>query len=191
MDSKHWFLVLAVVFIILYLLFKKSQYCYFKMKYFAYNCTMILLPVYGLFIGLLRPGNPDNFNRFAYPIYYFATRFFSIDVKVEGAENLDRDKLQSNFMIVCNHQASLDMFVVLKVCPHDTTFVMKKELIYVPVFGQAAWLCGSVFVERGNSKSARGAMDNAVKRLKSEKVRLIDLLKITIFINLYKTVIYS
>lgn len=132
---------------------------------------MIVLPIYGLFIGLLRPGNPDNFNRFAAPIYYIAKWMFNIDVEVEGIENLDAEKLKSNFIVVSNHQASLDMFAILKLCPHDTTFVAKKELIYTPVFGQTAWLCGAVFVERNNSKSARDSMDGAVRRLKSEKVK--------------------
>jgi len=173
MDSLQWLFIIAAVFIILYLLFKNSRYFHFKMKYFAYNFTMIILPIYGLFIGILRPWNPDNFNRFATPIYYISKWMFNIDVQVEGAENLDAEKVKSNFIIVSNHQASLDMFAILKLCPHDTTFVAKKELIYAPVFGQAAWLCGAVFVERNNSKSARDSMDGAVRRLKSEKVNIL------------------
>ena len=131
---------------------------------------MIFLPLYGLFLGLLNPGCPDNFHRFAKPLFNISKKIFKIDVEVEGEEYLDRDKIKSNFIIVSNHQASLDMMCVLRLCPHDTTFVAKKELLYAPVFGQAAWLTGVVFVERGNAKSARGVMDNAVKRIKSEKV---------------------
>jgi len=132
---------------------------------------MILVPLYCLFLGLLRPRNPDNFNRSAGPVYKIASKIFKIDVAVEGVEHLDRDKIKSNFIIVANHQSSLDMMCVMKVCPHDTTFVAKKELLFAPVFGLAAWLCGVVFVARGDSKSARGAMDSALKRLKTEKVR--------------------
>jgi len=75
-----------------------------------------------------------------------------------------------NFIIVANHQSSLDMFVILEATPHKTTFLAKKELLFAPVFGFAAWLFGIVFIDRAHSKSARNVMDKTAKLVCDQKV---------------------
>jgi len=77
-----------------------------------------------------------------------------------------------NFIIVANHQSSLDMFVILEATPHKTTFLAKKELLFAPVFGFAAWLFGIVFIDRAHSKSARNVMDKTAKLICDQKLNL-------------------
>lgn len=163
-------LVSLVVLIGFYILYKTSKDFRFKTKYFTYNCAMIVLPLYGLFLGLLRPRDVNNFHRFAMSLYNISSKLFHIYVECKGTEHLDREKIKSNYVIVSNHQSSVDMMAVLKVCPPNTTFVAKRELLFAPVFGLAAWLCGAVFVRRGDRKSARHVMDEAVQRMKSQTV---------------------
>ena len=66
---------------------------------------------------------------------------------MEGVEHL---KLDSGCVVLMNHQSSLDVLAMLEIWPHLETgaAIIKKSLIYTPFFGPAAWLIGSIFVDR-------------------------------------------
>ena len=59
---------------------------------------------------------------------------------------------------------------MMEALPERSSALAKKELLYVGPFGLGAWLCGLVFVDRNNKKSARKTMDLAVERIKNERV---------------------
>ena len=117
--------------------------------------------------GIFHPGSAENFHNICERTFEISSRWFSVNVELEGKENFPKDQ---NFVIVSNHQSSLDMFALMKTTPPNTTFLAKKQLLFAPFFGFAAWLFGAVFVDRGNSKSARKSMDDAVKKIKKQKV---------------------
>ena len=121
-----------------------------------------------LVAGIFNPGSAENFYKICDRSYELSSRWFSVNVDVEGKDNFPKDQ---NFVIVSNHQSSLDMFALMKTTPPNTTFVAKKQLLFAPFFGLAAWLFGAIFVNRGNSKSARKALDEAVKRIRRKKVK--------------------
>ena len=159
---------LAVAFIALY---RKSKSFRFRTKYFSYNCLMMFFAMYCLFVGVFHPFDVENFHRCAGFVYRSLVRLFRICSEVEGMEIFNTLK-GKNFIIVANHQSSLDMFVLLEATPHRTAFVAKKELLFAPIFGFAAWLFGVVFINRGHSKSARNVMDKTAKRICDQKVNL-------------------
>ena len=174
-DSKMWlyFSVLSLVCLILaiVLAYKTSTIARFYVKYYFYLFLHMFAALYTIcVVGIFHPRSPDNFHRVGSTLYWMTSMILSVKVEAEGLEHLPSRK-DKNCVIVANHQSSLDMLVMLKLAPGRTTFLAKKELLFAPLFGLAAWLSGVVFVNRGNSQSARKVMDNAVKWVKEQKVR--------------------
>ena len=52
------------------------------------------------------------------------------------------------------------------------TVVAKKELIYIFPFGFCAYLCGLVFIDRYRVDKAKNTMNDAMERLKQNKIKL-------------------
>ena len=60
-----------------------------------------------------------------------------------------------------NHQSALDIPVQVACLPPHTVFIAKKELSCLPIFGWAAALAGTLFVDR-----AKGTQNKALKQVK-------------------------
>ena len=73
------------------------------------------------------------------------------------------------FVVVSNHQTSLDAAILLNVSPNGTAPLAKKILLYYPIFGQVCWLCGTIFINLQKSKSAIEIMKKVAREMK-EKV---------------------
>ncbi|RCH82221.1 1-acylglycerol-3-phosphate O-acyltransferase, partial [Rhizopus stolonifer] len=85
--------------------------------------------------------------------YYYLGKFFcGIEVKVEGQENLQ--EIQGPAIYVMNHQSSLDVMLMGKVYPKNTTVVAKKQLKYYPFLGWFMILSNAIFLDRKNRDSA-------------------------------------
>ena len=82
-----------------------------------------------------------------------------------GRENIDQNQ---TYVVVCNHQTALDVLSVSHMLESfdKCTFVVKKELKYVPVFGLGGYLSGCIFLNRGSSESSRNAINKAGKSAK-------------------------
>jgi 1-acyl-sn-glycerol-3-phosphate acyltransferase len=66
-------------------------------------------------------------------------------------------------VVVCNHTSYIDILVVSSAVP--TLFVSKKEVRAYPIIGQAAELCGTIFIDRDKSVSGQNIaseMDEAL-----------------------------
>ncbi|MBU2512259.1 acyltransferase [bacterium] len=71
-----------------------------------------------------------------------------IEFQIEGLEQLDR---KSWYLVVSNHQSWVDIPVLQKVFYHQIPFLkffLKKELIWVPLLGQAWWALDFPFMKR-------------------------------------------
>lgn len=161
-------------------LYRKSKSFRFRTKYCNYHCLMMFFAMCCCFVGVLHPFDVENFHRCAGFVYRSLVSLFRIRSKIEGMEIFNTLK-GKNFIIVANHQSSLDMFVILEATPHKTTFLAKKELLFAPVFGFAAWLFGIVFIDRAHSKSARNVMDKTAKLICDQKVNLYAHLRTNVY----------
>jgi 1-acyl-sn-glycerol-3-phosphate acyltransferase len=92
-------------------------------------------------------------------------------VKVE-ARGLDKLDPHSKYVIVSNHSSAFDIWVLMATLPFHLTFIAKKELFYIPIFGWGMWALGHVPVDRGSAKRARTSITVAVERLRKEKISL-------------------
>ncbi len=63
-----------------------------------------------------------------------------------------------------NHTATIDMWIGMWLCPWRGCGAAKKEIVRVPIFGQAYWLSGHLLLDRGNRERAIASM-NAVKEV--------------------------
>ena len=55
---------------------------------------------------------------------------------------------------VSNHTSSIDIFLGIWVAPVGTVGVAKKEIVWVPFFGQLYWLSGHLRLDRKNRERA-------------------------------------
>jgi putative phosphoserine phosphatase / 1-acylglycerol-3-phosphate O-acyltransferase len=94
-----------------------------------------------------------------------------VDVKVlEGAEHLWSSR---PCVFVFNHQSKLDPIVVMNLVRGGFTGVAKKEVRSVPFFGQVFMLAGVAFVDRGNIKQAKQALEPAVRKIRDDGLSLV------------------
>jgi 1-acyl-sn-glycerol-3-phosphate acyltransferase len=75
------------------------------------------------------------------------------DVEWRGREKLP----QGAFIVACKHQSLWETFALIALLP-DPTFVLKRELMWVPLFGWLATKAGMIAIDRGARASALARM---------------------------------
>ena len=96
--------------------------------------------------------------------------FNGISIEVRGREHIN----QAGAVYAVKHQSALDTYSMTPLITRGT-MVLKKELMYIPIFGWAAWLYGLVSVDRGAGAKAMKKM------LKDAKEKVADNRPIIIF----------
>ncbi len=64
-----------------------------------------------------------------------------------------------------NHQSLFDIPALALAMPTDFRMVPKRELLFIPIFGQALWLAGFIFVNRKDRAGAIRSLDRAALRV--------------------------
>jgi 1-acyl-sn-glycerol-3-phosphate acyltransferase len=77
-----------------------------------------------------------------------------LGVRVERSGRLPRDLC----IVVANHRSYVDIPLMLSQIP--SAFLAKSEIARWPLFGAAARLCGTVFVERDDRRSRKHALEH-------------------------------
>jgi 1-acyl-sn-glycerol-3-phosphate acyltransferase len=90
--------------------------------------------------------------------------------RVWGLEKIDP---AGKYIFVSNHQSLLDIPCMLANVPLPLTFIAKKELFSVPIFGQGIKSLGHVCVDRSSARKARESFTRAVERLQKEDISLV------------------
>lgn len=65
---------------------------------------------------------------------WFIVRMVLLPVKVEGREKLDK---KQSYVFVANHQGAFDIFLMFGFLGHEIRWMMKHELVNIPIFGTA------------------------------------------------------
>jgi 1-acyl-sn-glycerol-3-phosphate acyltransferase len=87
-----------------------------------------------------------------------ARRLAGIEVHIDGAENLPRS---GPALIACQHQSAFDTMLWMTLLP-GTAFILKQELIRLPLFGPLLLMAGMIPVDRSAGAAAlRGAIRGA------------------------------
>lgn len=90
-------------------------------------------------------------------------------VTVSGLEHVDARRPA---IYACNHTSILDAFTTIWLTPPGTVGVAKKEVIYYPFYGQAWWLAGHVFLDRGRTGRAKEALRRTAQFIRKNGLHL-------------------
>jgi 1-acyl-sn-glycerol-3-phosphate acyltransferase len=74
-----------------------------------------------------------------------------IDLRVDGLERLEPGR---SYVLISNHLSNFDIWCTLGSMPFTVRFVAKKELLRIPVFGQALALSDHIVIDRQDPESA-------------------------------------
>ncbi len=105
------------------------------------------------------------------PFYRFIRAFFTPFVKLilrPRVSGLEKNRGDGGYILCCNHQSMLDMFILVITFPTQICFMAKKELFKNPI---AAWFfssLGAFPVDRGSGDTS--AIKNALAVLEQNKV---------------------
>ncbi|KAM6238701.1 1-acyl-sn-glycerol-3-phosphate acyltransferase alpha-like [Porphyrio hochstetteri] len=96
--------------------------------------------------------------------------FYGIKIRVQGSEHLD---IEEPYVIVCNHQASLDLLGMVEVMPERCVPVAKKELMYLGTVGWACWLSGIIFLDRQRREDAIHIISQTARTMHHQNLRVL------------------
>ncbi|XP_076436705.1 1-acyl-sn-glycerol-3-phosphate acyltransferase alpha-like [Babylonia areolata] len=162
----QWYLV--AVLLILPLLYELSSTFRYYAKMCLYYTVVNLAAIFVIILSLWRPGDVENY-RYVVMIGSEVRHLFGIDMEVRGKENLLGDE---PYVLVANHQSSLDFMGMMEIWPSRCTALAKRSLQYMVPFGLAATMAGTVFVDRGNRDRAFDTMDGAAAAIRQKKIKI-------------------
>jgi len=74
-----------------------------------------------------------------------------IKVEVRGLENID---VNGQYVLISNHLSNFDIWCTVAALPVKIRFIAKKELVRLPVFGQALAVSDHIVIDRSKSEEA-------------------------------------
>ena len=80
-----------------------------------------------------------------------------LDYRLQGMENLP----QGNAIILSKHQSTWETIALISLIPYPKAWVIKRELLYVPVFGWVMYLFKPIAIDR---KSGRKAVRQVIEQ---------------------------
>ena len=96
--------------------------------------------------------------------------FLSVKIKIIGKENIITDE---KFFIACSHQSMFETFF-LQTIFDSPIFILKKELIKIPIFGLYLKKIGSISINRNKTtKENLGFFDEILKTVNNSKRPLL------------------
>ncbi len=96
--------------------------------------------------------------------------FLSVKIKIIGKENIITDE---KFFIACSHQSMFETFF-LQTIFDSPIFILKKELIKIPIFGLYLKKIGSISINRNKTtKENLGFFDEILKTINNSKRPLL------------------
>lgn len=134
--------------------------------YIILNLTLGLIPL--LFLALFKLAVPLQFFKdgiyqlmlgiYAYAVHvdsFLLKHLLGIKFEIESLQNLDK---RSNYLVISNHRSWADILVLqsllIKGAP-IIKFIVKQEVIFIPLVGLICWAYEYPFVKRSSLKDTR------------------------------------
>ncbi|XP_064533733.1 1-acyl-sn-glycerol-3-phosphate acyltransferase alpha-like [Pseudopipra pipra] len=160
------FTCLFVVFLVLYQVKPAFRFfckmTFYKLWFFTISIGVVIL-------SIPRGRNVENatfFRTLALPLKYI----FGIQIVVKGKENL---RTKKPFVLVLNHQTSLDILALMEILPHRCVPIAKKEILYMGTFGLACWLAGTIFIDRKDREGSINTLTEVARSLHKDNLRVL------------------
>jgi 1-acyl-sn-glycerol-3-phosphate acyltransferase len=123
----------------------------------------IIMCLYGIILSFFNKDENIIHRRIAVPWAKIYLKVCGVKVDVKGAEYVNRDL---PFIYMSNHQSYFDIFTLLVGLPVDFKFLMKKELMKIPLLGTTMRRAGYLSVDRGDTKNAIISMDAVAEKIR-------------------------
>lgn len=91
-----------------------------------------------------------------------------IDDDIRGRENIPT----GGFIVAGKHQSAWETLRLIELFPRPS-FIMKKQLLFVPFFGWYLWKAGMIPIDRGKGSAAIAAMTKHARRAIAERRQII------------------
>ncbi|NXP22751.1 PLCA acyltransferase, partial [Scytalopus superciliaris] len=95
---------------------------------------------------------------------------FGIQIVVKGKENL---RTKQPYVLVLNHQTSLDILAMMEILPRRCVPIAKKEILYMGTFGLACWLAGIIFIDRRNREGSINTLTEVAQSMHRDNLRVL------------------
>ncbi|MGI5880282.1 MAG: 1-acylglycerol-3-phosphate O-acyltransferase [Syntrophomonadaceae bacterium] len=141
----------------------------YVIRLFGIAVSFILVSALGIFICLARPFHPDNTRWFGRVFSWSGASILGIKIR---RYNYDSLKEMGPCVYVVNHQDNMDLFICGRVVPKRTVTIGKKNLRYIPFFGQLYWLAGNILIDRKNSSSSKETISSSIKALTAKNTSI-------------------
>ncbi|XP_047514245.1 1-acyl-sn-glycerol-3-phosphate acyltransferase alpha [Pieris napi] len=163
--------VLGCVMALLIILFSISSTVRYYVKFTLFVVLSLIFATAPLPLMLFKPFDPKN-ALIPAALLRMTARMLGIRWTVRGTENVDDSR---GAVVLLNHQSSLDLYVLAVLWPlmARCTVVSKRSLQFLVPFGTAAWLWGTVFIDRGSASSARSVLNQQTKVVQEERRKLL------------------
>lgn len=96
-------------------------------------------------------------------------RMAGVRVEISGEENLP----DAPVIVMSNHASNFDILALLGFFPRQLSWIAKKELFSIPVFGPSMRRGGYIPLDRGDGRKALKSMEEAVGQIKGGKSVII------------------
>ncbi|CAK1599661.1 unnamed protein product [Parnassius mnemosyne] len=142
----------------------------FYLFFFIYYLSCSLVPLVLLPFFLLRPKSVYN-AKFGAAILKHVTKLYDLKWELRRGEILAEER---GAIVVSNHQSSLDILGLFNIweLADKLTVIAKKELMYAMPFGLAAYLAGTIFIDRKNTKHAYDQLKITTDVMVKEKTKI-------------------
>ncbi len=100
---------------------------------------------------------------FAVPWAKGILRACGVKVELLGRENVDPGEPR---IYVTNHQSYFDIFVLLSSLPVDFKFILKQELMRIPILGFTMKRARYIAIDRSNPRSAARSINSAAEKIR-------------------------
>ena len=117
----------------------------------------------GAIPGLLNRSRRDMMNLTMSTWGDVATTLAGVTLDVRGETHLWSHRPA---VFIFNHQSGIDMLLLCKLLRRDFVGIAKQEMRANPLFGPAAVLAGTVFIDRSNGRKAIEALEPAIRALR-------------------------
>ncbi|NXM67587.1 PLCA acyltransferase, partial [Serilophus lunatus] len=141
----------------------------FFCKMTFYKLWLFTVSIGVIILSIPRGRNVENMiflRKSILPLKYI----FGIEIVVKGKENF---KTKKPFVMVLNHQSSLDILVMLEILPDRCVPIGKKEVQYMGTFGLASWLVGTVFIDRSDREGSINALTKLAQSIHKDNLRVL------------------
>jgi 1-acyl-sn-glycerol-3-phosphate acyltransferase len=93
--------------------------------------------------------------------------------KIKTIKNFSEDEGGENYVLMANHQSAFDIFILYGYLPFDFTFLSKKEVFKIPLFGLAMKVVDAIAVDRENKASIKKTIKDMEEYIRKGRSLLI------------------